>query len=112
MSPAEVVREGRPAEQALRALREQHEPLVTLPGDEYVLIDRLPASPGEREIFLESRGYYLEWMRPQWIEEENPALAARMVMDPARSLRQLAPRYKAVEPEMERVVWSSRYARR
>jgi hypothetical protein len=50
-------------------------------------------------------------MRPQWIEEENPRLAARMFLDPAQSLRDLAPQYKRVEAGMEQSFWSSRYAR-
>ncbi|MEP7228190.1 MAG: hypothetical protein ABI785_12560, partial [Gemmatimonadales bacterium] len=61
------------------------------------------------ELFLESRGYYLEWMRREWLAEENLALAAQILLDPAGALRTLAPAFKRQEPEMERLFWNSRY---
>ena len=61
------------------------------------------------ELFLESRGYYLEWVRKEWLADENPALAAMMLINPERALHVLAPDFKKIEPEMEEVFWSSRY---
>jgi hypothetical protein len=86
--------------------------LVTLPGDEYDLIFRLPADPGRYELFLESRGYYLEWMRQEWLAEEDLPSAARMLFDPSGALRAHAAAYKQREPELERLFWNSRYVRR
>ena len=63
------------------------------------------------DVFLESRGYYFEWMREEWMTEENPLLAARLLLDPEGSLRALAPAYKAQEAGMEQIFWSSRFAR-
>jgi len=84
-------------------------PIVTLPGDRYQLVYELP--PGEDyELFLDSRGYYLEWMRKEWLGDENVFAALRMFADPAGMLRALAPAYKRVEPEMEQIFWRSRYA--
>lgn len=87
-------------------------PLVTLPGDAYVLEYRLPEHPERHELFLESRGYYLEWMRREWLSEENPLRALQMVADPAGALRALAPAFKRHEPEMEQAFWRSRYGAR
>lgn len=109
--PARVERAGRKDPAAWRALADTTLSLVTLPGDAYDLIYRLPPNPERYELFLESRGYYLEWMRQEWLEEENPMLAARMLLDPAGAMRALAPAFKQREPELEGLFWRSRYVR-
>jgi hypothetical protein len=86
-------------------------PLTTFPGDAYDIVYRLPDNPSRYEFFLESRGYYLEWLRREWLPEEDPIKAARMAFDPAGMLRELAPQFKAVEPDLEHLFWSSRYVR-
>jgi hypothetical protein len=88
-------------------------PIVTQPGDAYELdYDLPPGDPGgELELFLDSRGYYLEWMRAEWLREQQPLAAVRLLLDPARALRDLAPAWKRMEPEAEQRFWSSRYAR-
>ncbi len=83
--------------------------MSTLPGDEYTLVYPLPGLESDYEFFLESRGYYLEWMRAEWIAEENPLRAAQLFLDPASALKTMAPEFKQVEADMERVFWSSRY---
>ena len=84
-------------------------PIVTMPGDSYELTYDLP--PGDDdELFLDSRGYYLEWMRQEWMAEQNPVAALRLLVDPADMLRELAPAYKRLEPEAEALFWRSRYA--
>ncbi|HKE90059.1 MAG TPA: hypothetical protein VKB45_06965 [Gemmatimonadales bacterium] len=88
-----------------------HRPLTTLPGDAYDIVYRLPAHPERYELFLESRGYYLEWLRREWLPEADPLKAARMAFDPSGMLRELAPQFKAVEPSLEHLFWSSRYVR-
>jgi hypothetical protein len=109
--PAYVERIGQADAAALRALVDTVKSLVTLPGDEYDLGYRLPPHPEQYELFLESRGYYLEWMRREWLAEENLALAAHILFDPAGAVRTLAPVFKRREPELERLFWSSRYVR-
>jgi hypothetical protein len=86
-------------------------PFVTLPGDEVLFRFELPRNPEAYELFLESRGYYLEWMRTEWLPEENPARALLMLLDPSAALRLLAPEFKEHEPRMEELFWRSRYAR-
>lgn len=110
LRPSLVLRAGAPDPIALAQMRSRTEPLVTLPGDAYTLVYQLPDRSTGYEVFLESRGYYLEWMRAQWLAEENGLRAAQMFLDPAGSLRAMAPEYKRVEPDMERLFWSSRYA--
>ncbi len=111
LAPTRVERAGRNAPAAWRALVDTSKSLVTLPGDAYDLLYRLPVQPEQYELFLESRGYYLEWMRREWLAEENLGLAAEILFDPAAALRTLGPAFKRQEPEMERRFWNSRYVR-
>ena len=48
-------------------------------------------------------------MRSEWLAEEDPAMAALALADPAEALRRLAPAYKAEEPFLERAFWASRF---
>lgn len=98
---------------AMRALTDstRHTPLTTFPGDVYDIVYRLPAHPERYDLFLESRGYYLEWLRREWLPEADPLRAARIAFDPTGMLRELAPQFKAVEPGLEQLFWSSRYVR-
>jgi len=109
--PHTVWRDGFADRDAWRALTESVRPLVTLPGDAYDLAYRLPMDFARYELFLTARGYYLEWMRREWLAEENRLLAARVLLDPAGTLRALAPAYQRQEPEIERLFWNSRYVR-
>jgi hypothetical protein len=84
--------------------------LVTLPGDDVTLEFAVPDAP-RTELFLEARGYYLEWMRQEWLAEAAPLKAARLYLDPQGALRELAPTFSRLEPGLERTFWSSRYAR-
>ena len=83
--------------------------LVTLPGDDYELEFPLPPDPASYRFFLDSRGYYLEWIREEWAVEKNPAMALLTLRMPHVALRVLAPRYKELEPRMEKIFWESKY---
>ncbi len=110
LEPAVVRRHGHEDSQARTKLLSSEETLVTLPGDEYTLVYQLPAPDLDYELFLESRGYYLEWLREEWRAEENPVGWATLFLKPSLALKQLAPAYKAIETDMEAIFWSSRYA--
>jgi hypothetical protein len=87
------------------------EPLITLPGDTYAFTFRLLGDPERYELFLETQGYYLEWMRKEWLSEESPRRAAGLLLDPEQALRDLAPEFKKQEARLEQLFWRSRYAR-
>lgn len=95
---------------ALAELLDEGRVLVTFPGDAYTLVYHLPREAAGYELFLESRGYYLEWMREEWIREEDGLRAAGLLLDPEGALRRLAPAYKRVEPGLEDAFWRSKYA--
>ena len=109
IQPFEVKRNQLTDKQALRVLLDSSKVLATFPGDEYTLKYKLPRDYMNYELFLESRGYYLEWMREEWLKEENQTQAIRMFNDPEGVLKELAPEFKKIEPEIEKQFWSSKY---
>ena len=109
--PTAVLRDGRDDADALDALLDPARTLVTRPGDRLTLVYMLPPDIPRPEVFVHCRGYYLEWIRREWLAEADPASAALLLRAPELALRALAPEFKAVEPEMEDLFWGSRYAR-
>lgn len=109
--PSSVLNGGVEDADALAALLDDRRTLVTLPGDEYTLRYDLPDGGGPFEFFLESRGYYLEWIRQEWIEEEDQARLLELLAAPGPALRRVAPEFKKAEPGMEECFWGSRYAK-
>jgi hypothetical protein len=85
--------------------------LTTLPGDTYTYTFQVPRNGSSHELFLDTRGYYLEWMREEWLSDENPLRAAQLLLNPAQLLREVAPEFKRQEAQMESLFWGSRYAR-
>ena len=110
LEPADVrLADGRRAEEAERTLA-AHEALVTFPGDRYTFRYTLPTDATHYELFLDTKGYYLEWMRTEWLAEESATRAALLFLDPAGTLRRLAPQFKRAEPTLEGAFWRSKYA--
>lgn len=112
LDPIRVTRDGRDDTEALASLLDSARALTTFPGDALTLWYRLPPDPGSWELFLDSRGYYLEWMREAWLREENAVRAAQMFLDPAGALRHLARPFSRAEPTLEAAFWRSRYVQR
>jgi hypothetical protein len=108
----EVVEAGaRSIAEATRRLRGEGPRLVNLPGDDVALRFALPAPRGRRAYFLRSRGYYYEWMRTEWLREENVAQAELYLRDPHRALRELATPFRARESQMDAAFEASRFRR-
>ncbi len=98
--------------EALDRLRRSDRKLITFPGDEYAIDYDLPVPPERAELLLDAKGYYLEWMRQEWLKEESPVAAALLLYAPRQAMVILAPRFHEMEPNMERMFWESRYAPR
>ena len=109
LRPDEVHRNGIDDPRAKQLLAGTDAVLTAFPGDVYTLVYHLPEDFERYELFLESRGYYLEWIREEWLADENPALVAMMLFNPGSALRLLAPEFKKVEATMEELFWNSRY---
>jgi hypothetical protein len=111
LKPDIVICDSSPDYNALDILHDSSRVLVTLPGDEYTLQYSFPDAFDQYELFLQSRGYYLEWIRDEWLKEENQAKAAMMFFDPEKALQDLALEFKKIEADMEDLFWGSKYAR-
>lgn len=109
IEPKTILRDGKEDPVAKAALLDPAKYLITLPGDAYTLRFELPGTDGE--LFLESRGFYTEWMRDEWLRDEDETEAARMLLRPEDALRRLAPKFKAMEGDMDRIFWQSRVTR-
>jgi hypothetical protein len=110
ISPSLVLNGGKVDEEARRRLLDPSETLVTMPGDSYTLAFELPTDYPDYELFLESRGYYLEWIRESWLAEESLARTIMMYKNPSRFLKVVAPEFKKAEPQLEDSFWRSKYA--
>jgi hypothetical protein len=105
----ETVRRNEVADSAsLQLLNDTTRYLVTFPGDTYYLKYNLPEDR-DYELFLNSKGYYLEWMRDEWLAEENLLKARLMFAFPGMFMRRTAKAFKKSEAEMEDIFWGSRY---
>jgi hypothetical protein len=110
--PSAVSADGTRRPEALAALNDSTRVLTTFPGERYEISYDLPREASiQHEFLLESRGYYLEWIRKEWMEEGDPIRLARMFFSPREALRELAPEFKRIEVEMDEGFWSSRYAK-
>ncbi|MCF8380047.1 MAG: hypothetical protein K9H49_10750 [Bacteroidales bacterium] len=92
----------------LQALNSETEQLISMPGDEYELYFSLPESDEDFDLFLYSKGYYLEWMRESWLNDKNLLRLNSLMENPDRFFRKEAKRYSKYESQMEKIFWSSR----
>lgn len=111
ITPSVVMKDSLIDVEARSILSDSIRSITTLPGDKYTLEFNLPKNSKSYELFLESRGYYLEWIRKEWMAEENPFYLSQMFLKPEEALHRLAPEFKKVEGTMEEYFWSSKYAK-
>jgi len=110
IKPYLVLKDDSIDNEALRRLVEVDDPLVTFPGDQYELKYKIP-SDCTYQFFIDTKGYYLEWMRDEWLKEENLKKAAFALYFPGLFMKKSAPAYKKAEPLMEKIFWESRYVK-
>lgn len=108
--PASVIKDGMEDTESLRLLNDTASYLITYPGDSYQVNYKLPGD-GKYQFFLESKGYYLEWMRDEWLAEQNLTKAKLMFAFPGLFMRMAAKPFKKTESEMEELFWGSRYVK-
>jgi hypothetical protein len=85
--------------------------LVTQPGDEVRFRFDVPDSDGSQGLFLRTHGYYYEWMRREWLRDEDLPRARALMSNPREALRILAPQFREIEPRMDAIFEASRYTR-
>jgi hypothetical protein len=110
LTPSRVAYNNLADPQSRDKLLDTSQVLITFPGDAYEIEYELPEVNRSYQLFVKSRGYYLEWMRDEWVREENLGLAAEVFLAPDEALKRMAPDFKEVEDEMEDFFWNSKYA--
>jgi hypothetical protein len=75
----------------------------------YELQFELP--PAEQALFLASTGWYVEWIRRDWLDEQDPSKVVRLLVDPRGGLRRMAPGFKTIEADIDTIFWESRIGR-
>jgi uncharacterized protein YaaN involved in tellurite resistance len=51
-------------------------------------------------------------MREVWLPEQNPGKLTRLLFSPEQALKELAPDYQRIEPNIDRLFWESHIAPR
>jgi hypothetical protein len=108
ISPNSVLNKGKPDNKALSEIIIPDKYLISMPGSEYTFNFTLPNPKTDYELFLYSKGYYLEWMREHWIKDKDLLKLNQMVNNPKKYLKSEAKNYKRYETTMEQEFWNSK----
>lgn len=83
--------------------------MISLPGDHAILKYDLPCIQDgtDYELFVSATGYYLEWMRKEWLQDKNIDSFKKMMGLDKAFWKELAIQYKNQEAESEALFWNS-----
>ena len=82
--------------------------LISMPGSAYKMHFELPSNNQQFELFLSSKGYYLEWMRAHWIKDKDLLKLNSLINHPEQFLKDEAANYKMYETQIEQSFWDSK----
>jgi len=108
IAPDNILYEGCIDHVALAQINAPDRHLISMPGDARKFNFTLPEDHDDYELFLYSKGYYLEWMRESWIKEKALLKGAQMLEMPKMYLKAEAEAYKLYEADMEEQFWNSK----
>lgn len=108
ITPNSILNKGKPDPTALAEINNPEKHLISMPGSEYKFNFMLPNADTDYELFLYSKGYYLEWMREHWLKDKDLLKLKQMVDNPKKYLRNEAMNYKEYETKMEVEFWNSK----
>jgi hypothetical protein len=108
LSPESIYNKGKLDKMALGEITAPDKYLISMPCSEYKFNFNLPVADSNYELFLYSKGYYLEWMREHWIKDKDFLKLKQMVYNPKKYLREEAKSYKQYEATMEQQFWNSK----
>jgi hypothetical protein len=111
VKPLYVTKNDSINEKAYKDLSDTSNYLITYPGDKYSVFYELPEDYSNYDLFVKSKGYYIEWYREEWLKEENINLVIQKFTNPSLYFKTIAPNYKKVEAQMEEEFWRSRYVK-
>lgn len=106
--PTTIYNKGKLDKIALGEINSPDKHLLSMPGSAYKFNFTLPNADADYELFLYSKGYYLEWMREHWIKDKDLLKLKQMVDNPTIYLREEAKNYKRYETTMEQEFWNSK----
>ncbi|HRI00184.1 MAG TPA: hypothetical protein PK006_03955 [Saprospiraceae bacterium] len=106
--PYKIERNGKESPEALDKINDPKKHLINLPGNTVQLYYKMPEQNQDYELFLYSKGYYLEWMRSDWVKDKDISKLKQMILQPRKFLKQEAKNYKKYEKEMEEIFWNSK----
>lgn len=106
--PSSIFNNGKIDNVALNQLNHPDQYLISMPGSDYEINFKMPRNDTEYELFLYSKGYYLEWMRTNWIKEKDLNKLKQMVFQPELFLKEEAKNFKLYESTMEKEFWDSK----
>lgn len=104
----DVKRHGKTDPFALTLMQDTARLLVSMPGTVYQLRFEMPEKDREYELFLYAKGYYLEWMREEWLKDKDLMALRKMIKEPYAYLNGQTASYKAYEKTMEEAFWGSK----
>ncbi len=110
--PSEVTAIKGESDGLAKVIKDDDKYLVSFPGNEFNFKFNIPKlkNQDEYELFLSSKGYYLEWIRASWLRDKNISKLEKMLSNDDHTWKELAIEYKAVEQQMEQVFWNSKYS--
>lgn len=108
IKPSAALNKGENDPQALFDLNSPERYLISMPGSAYKFSFELPEANADYDLFLYSKGYYLEWMRAHWIKDKNLLKLKQMFDDPKQFLKEEAKSYKPYETQIEQEFWGSK----
>jgi hypothetical protein len=96
-----------------RVVADDDQYLISFPGNEFRFDFSFPPTSGDQdfELFLYSKGYYIEWMREEWLAGKNIPKLTKMLRNDPQTWQDLAKEYKTLESEMEETFWNSKFSR-
>lgn len=88
--------------------------IVSMPGDQFVFSYQLPKCESKQnfKVFLDAKGYYLEWMRESWLKDKDLLQLYRLMNSPVEWLNSETANYKKYEKDMETQFWNSRWTQK
>ena len=111
ISPNQVIKNGLVDNKVLDDLINKKKSILSFPGDKFKINFTFPENAKRYEVFLYSKGYYLEWMRENWLRDKDLTKLWLMLNKPKHYLIDEASLYKEYEKTMEEQFWSSKIDR-
>jgi hypothetical protein len=108
LKPIEVINNNVVDNNLLKTLNDPDSFLVNNPGTSLTLVYHLPDN-AIHDLFINTEGYYTEWMRAQWLLEEDYEMTKMILYKPEKWLKLMSPAYKQVELEMNELFWQSKF---